>query len=335
MTRTLDLPRNTCAWYPGLTETFRNSSRKLLDDYGSNLQNPSDSICRIYKADKGKILVQCDQKSAEAVIVAYLCERGSLRKLIEQNIKPHVFIAMHIFKQLWAREGHPIVHAACAADVEVLKFLPGWKELASAIKNNHERYFIGKKTCHSCNYDQGANTYRMAILSESEGKINLTREEAGVFILMYKRLFPEIPEWHRETRTIIDDTGVLRNLFGYPREFFGPRIPKLYKEAYAYVPQSTVGVLGNMAFVEEQDYIDREGVEWDLLNNKHDSTLTQCPEDESEWRKCAEIKCEIVEKEFTNFRGEKFRMGSEVSVGYNWGKFDPEKNPEGLKEVCI
>src|SRR6266852_2942552 len=93
----LNLPRNTCQWGNCLTLSFRNNSRKVFGTYGTNLQNPTDRICRIYKADEGKILCQVDQSGAEALITAYLCRPGNLRELFIQGINPHVYTALNIF----------------------------------------------------------------------------------------------------------------------------------------------------------------------------------------------------------------------------------------------
>ncbi len=43
-----------------------------------------------------------------------------------------------------------------------------------------------------------------------------------------------------------------------------------------------------------------------------------------------------IERDLTNFKGEKFKMRSEASAGNNWGKYDtenPDKNPNGMKEL--
>lgn len=327
-----DTYRNTCGWRIGLTETFRNRSAKLLDKYGTNLQNPSDHICRMYEPDDGKVFVQVDQAGAEALIVAYLCKGpNNLRKLFEHNIKPHVYVAMHLFKSHWQRVGHPIVNAAVVTPIEALRSLPGWDLLERAIKKHERYYFIGKKTCHASNYDMGPKTFRMAVLTESEGKTVISHQDATTFLETYHKLFPEIREWHNETTSILRKTRTLRNLFGYPRLFTGPMQPHTFKEAFAFVPQSTVGVLGNMAFVEEQGYIEEHEKDWDLLNNKHDSTLTQCPIDEAQ--ECAKVKRKIVEKELISPWGEVFKMRSEASIGLNWGHYDEKENPKGLKEL--
>jgi len=212
----LPIYRNTCSWGLGLAETFRNTSKKLFNKYGSNLQNPSDRICRIYIPDEGKVFVQADQAGAEALIVAYLCREGNLRKLFKLGIKVHIFVALHLFLQHWVSMGHVVALAAVKVPVEKLSALPGWKELYEAIKYHSRYYFIGKKTTHASNYGMGPKTFREQVLVESENKIVISPAEAKLFLEKFHEIFPEVHEWHSE----VDETlkreqpySILRNLF--------------------------------------------------------------------------------------------------------------------------
>jgi len=93
--------RTTTGWAPGLTKTFRNGSRMLWDEYGSNMQNQPDDLRRIYGWDDGKYGVQCDQAGAEALCVAYETPPGNYRSLFENNIKVHNFLGLRLFADYW------------------------------------------------------------------------------------------------------------------------------------------------------------------------------------------------------------------------------------------
>jgi hypothetical protein len=82
-----------------------------------------------------------------------------------------------------------------------------------------------------------------------------------------------------------------------------------------------------------QEYIEVTDFDWDLLQNNHDSFVVQSPESEAEM--CQKIMKDLINIELDNGRGEKFRMKSEGQTGRNWGPWDEQKNPEGLKEVDI
>lgn len=81
-----------------------------------------------------------------------------------------------------------------------------------------------------------------------------------------------------------------------------------------------------------QRYIEREKKPWDILNNKHDSYLIQCPLEDV--KECAKISTEFMGQELTAPDGTKFRMKSEALAGYNWAPAGP-KNPRGLGSVSL
>ena len=103
------------------TKTFRLSSCQILPKkhfidgkwkrkgWGENLQNKEKGMRNMYIPDDGKIFVQVDQSGAEALIVAYLCRNANFRKLFINGIKPHVFVALHIFNNVWKQKLREIV----------------------------------------------------------------------------------------------------------------------------------------------------------------------------------------------------------------------------------
>ncbi len=175
------LPRNTCHWSPGGTKTFRNKSGMLIGDIGSNLQNPSDDICRIYIPDDGKEFIQVDCAGAEALIVAWECEDGRFRSLFTNGIKPHTFVAMNLFQPEWKKEQPFDVQHLCSLSIPDLAKHPEWKALSKIIKNTHERYFIGKKTCHCFSADHEVLTKDgWKLVSEKPEEIAVWNKESKI-----------------------------------------------------------------------------------------------------------------------------------------------------------
>jgi len=311
----------------------------VLGKYGSNLQNVSDNLRRCYIPPKGKIFVQADQAGAEALIVAWLCKPGrNYRALFEHNIKPHVFTALHIFGPQWKKELlQSDIDLALLAPVRDLNKLIFWNDLSKEIRKNERRYFIGKKCVHAGNYREGVNTFVTSILTESSGKVLVTKKEAELFQHLYRvELFPEIPNgWWPEVEEQLRKTRTIYNLFGYPIEFTEIRITdEIIRKATAACPQSTVGTITNIAQVEIQNRVedDRELSDVDVLNNKHDSILCQC--DIGHEKEVATMMRSYIEKDLTNFRGEQFKMKSEAMAGYNWLDYDEETNLNGIKEIA-
>lgn len=327
--------------------TFRLSSSAILDIYGGNAQNWNKGVRKIFKPDKGKKFIQNDQSGAEALIVAYLCRHGLYRDLFLNNIKIHVFVALHIFAPIWQHhinkstewglDTKPKIQDYVDCPIDRLTSLPFWKEIDELIKSSDDwpseqrYYYIGKQIAHSSNYDVKAGMFCLNTLIKSKGRIALTHKQASEYLNMYFSFFPEIHEWHSEVQQQLALTGILYNLQGYPREFTGTNIN--YKEAYAFVPQSTVACITREAFCKLQEFIEQTGVDWDLMADGHDSYLVQCPIEEE--HECAKTMQQFMNQELTSPRGEKFRMKSELQSGFNWGPYHEEKNPDGLKQLKL
>jgi len=124
---------------------------------------------------------------------------------------------------------------------------------------------------------------------------------------------------------------VLKNLFGYPRQFFGPFSPECFRDAISWVPQSTVGVITHIAITKYEQFVHENKLNWDVLNCGHDSFLTQCPSDE--WEDNLKVMGDCLNQTLLSPWGETFQMKSEGQVGENWAPYDEQYNPTGLKEV--
>ena len=353
--------RSSCTYKITGAKTFRLSSCQILPEFlsiygkrskrgwGENLQNKEKSMRKMYIPDDGKIFVQVDQSGAEALIVAYLCRNASFRKLFINGIKPHVFVALHIFHDVWKRKlvekGYSLSESFDMKEllempIEKLKSHPDWRNLDHCIKDSdnwslQERYYyLAKQACHSGNYGITAPTFRMNVLEKSGGKIVISKEDADKFVNTYNSLFPEIREWHQQVRKQIELTNMLYNLHGEPYTIVKYNILESdWKEFYAWGPQSTVGQITNKAYARLQQHIESEKRDWDLLANTHDSYLVQCPVGE-------EVECSITMRKFMNQKftspvdGAEFSMKSEAQAGYNWSPAKQDgTNPEGLKEI--
>jgi hypothetical protein len=316
--------------YALTTKDFRASSSALFvwpphfKGFGTNLQNQTDDLKSIFIPDDGYELGKCDQKGAEALIVSYLCKAGKYRDLFIHNISPHSYVALHLFKEAWKRHDKNIdFDYLCQLEPRDLATHPEWKKAAKLIKSSDkwsygERYyFLAKQTSHSSNYGIKWPTFMMNVLDKSGGKIALSRKDAEFFLAYYRTMFPEIPMWNAQVAEIMcSKHKVLYNLFGHPREFFGEPDDALFREAYAFVPQSTVAEITHMAFRNLQQQIETEKRDWHLLNNEHDSYLSQFPPTERAVAMSA-MKHHI-ERELISPEGIKFKMQGEAYVGLNW-----------------
>lgn len=367
--------RSSCTYNISGTKTFRLSSSKILRQWGENLQNKEKGMRIMYVPDNGKIFVQVDQSGAEALIVAYLCKNGNFRKLFTNNIKPHVFVALHIFSEVWKKKlkekGYALSEGFNIDDIlnlpiDKLRSHPDWNNLDHCIKDSdnwslQERYYyLAKQACHSGNYSITAPTFRLNVLEKSGGKIVISKEDAEKFVNTYNSLFPEIREWHEQVRIQVEMHSMLFNLHGEPYTITTYNIlESSWKELYAWIPQSSVGMITNIAYSNQQTFIevthkqntvhqigllpeivvmvlDTYGSKpryWDILANTHDSYLDQALIGEE--IECSQIMKQFINQKFTSpVDGVEFSMKSEAVAGFNWSPAKKDgSNPEGLKEI--
>lgn len=318
--------RYTCRYNIAGTNTFRLSAAKLLKLYGNNAQNWEKDLRQVIIPDEGKIFGVIDQAGAEALIVAYLCRMGNFRQLFLSGIKAHVYVAMHLFREEWEKLMKCDLSEYINCPIPKLTSLPRWKELEKHIKesdnwvSSRRYYHHAKMTCHSANYNIKAPTFRLNILDKSDGKINISLSQAQHYLTTYHKLFPEIQQWHVDVITEVRRTRTLRNLFGFPRVFTGPDGDDLFKEAFAFVPQSTVGTITNLCITECQEHCESNQLfkeaAVDILANTHDGCLYQCKTGfEIPVGKVFETH---MNRKLVSPRGETFFMKSETKFGTSW-----------------
>ncbi len=188
-------------------------------------------------------------------------------------------------------------------------------------------------TGNSRNYKMGPRTFQLNCLDMSAGSVNLSYSEARDFLETDSEIFPELIEWHSEIEARLRKTRTLVNLFGYPRLFTSIWSDGLVRDGCAFIPQSTVGTITNIAFTEIYHLIKKEKLPWLLLNNKHDSILISVPETSEHVERGKYELRKSLERELKSTKGEEYKMKAELAVGRNWAKWDREKNPNGMKEI--
>ena len=143
----------------------------------------------------------------------------------------------------------------------------------------------------------------------------------------YFGAFPAIPAWHAWTINEVRDQGVLYNLFGRRRHFFGRGTDaRTHRQAIAYSPQSTTGEQIDRGLYNVWAQFDTADVQF--LNQVHDSILFQVPMNGH-----AELLTRILDVMQVTLQlegGRNFTAPLEAKTGWNWGDFDAKKNPFGL-----
>lgn len=328
-------PRAVTTFKPAGTKSYRLAAAKFMGDFGMNLQNPAECVLRLLRARPGHKLVQPDQSGAEALIVASLAPPGRYRQLFACKVKPHTFLALHLFADQnpqWFANCAPAADFLAAREPADLVKLAGWSDVNKRVQNTYIPYYIGKRTAHARSYKMGWKTFQDSVLKDSEGKLVLTPAECKRFLSMFDELFPEIGQWQNEVIFMARRDRQLANLFGYPRRFERIFTASYEREIISWIPQSTVGCLTTNAILDLDAMIKREGLRWNILNNKHDSLLLEVP-DADVARAVNDSAGAIMAFELTGRDGIKFRMKSSVQVGDNWAKYNEKYNPGGMRDV--
>ncbi len=288
------------------TRSYRLATRASLDGTGTNLQNQPVYVRECYIADPGCVLLSSDYSQAEAVIVAYESEDENLQAIFSDPTRD--------------------VHRETAAGV----FGVPLDQVTDLMR------FLGKKGGHAANY--GMREDKLVEIVESEYEttgIRITKQEARKILDNLFMLRPKLAEvYWKETRDALAYNRTLTNAWGFKRTFFGRWGDDLVRDAYSWKPQSTVGILGCMAWVA----VSRVLVPFrsQVLLNVHDSLVVQCPiglvQDVAEaMRDAMTIPITI--------KGKTFTLRTDTEVGYNWGKRKKDKktgvitNPNGLRDI--
>jgi DNA polymerase-1 len=256
-----------------LVETGRLSSHEDELGSGTHLQNMPTQLRGMFVADEGMTLVEADKKQGEAMIVAWLAEDESMKDVFRKGGDVHRINASYIFGK---RE----------EDVTA-----------------EERY-LAKRMVHASNYLMGINT--MAAYC------NMLREEARAAQEAYFASFPKIRVWQNRVKEEVFKRRVLINPFGRRRIFFERLGDELWREALAFLPQSTLVDDVNRGLVE---FFYKAEPEIQILHQGHDSVLVQCKH--SDLSMTINLLKECFERPFL-CGGDVLTIPVEIKRGDNW-----------------
>jgi hypothetical protein len=159
--------------------------------------------------------------------------------------------------------------------------------------------------------------------------ISLTISQAKSLHVKVKQLYFEVTQWWMEIQRELSQTRRLKTPYGRERTFYGQWGESLFKEAYAYIPQSTVadhclgatqpelGVQGGIRGIYKEVVLPNPEIK--LLNTSHDSLILECPlglEDEIGPRVYNLLKRPLL------VNGEEFTIPVDAEIGERWGEME-------------
>jgi hypothetical protein len=184
-------------------------------------------------------------------------------------------------------------------------------------KDSMERY-LGKKTRHASNYDMRAG--RMADALAQEG-FSFSETQCKILLDKMHVIDPNIKNvFHKYIQDTISRTHMLVTPFGRERQFLGARPndhnSTVFKEAYAYIPQSVVGDNTGFALLAlctkyptSEQYIVQEG---------HDSIVQDVPEDVETVYKVLLRTCGAFDRKIKFHNGIEVQIPIEAEIGFDF-----------------
>jgi DNA polymerase-1 len=287
------------------TDTGRFSSSYSEYGTGGNLQNIEESLRSVFISDPGMKFAKFDAKSGESYVVG----------AIEWNL----FNDDTYLNAVDSGDVHTAVARICWPELGWTGNLSKDKDIAEQPFYRHYTYrFMCKKLGHGSNYGGKPET----LAQQSKLPIGVVRS----FQPKYFAAFPAHERWQGWVQSEIYTKGYLTSLTQRKRFFWGRRNdPDTIRAAIAFDPQGSLADIVNRAMLR----IWRQRIAI-LMMQDHDAlTFMYSTEQESEiLPKLQSLLTESIPLK----NGRTLLIPYDCQVGWNRGKWDEEKNPNGLRE---
>lgn len=237
--------RMRCSYNVAGTETFRLSSSENAFGSGTNLQNipkggdtggglELPNVRSLFLPDPGMTIFDTDLSSADLRVVVWESDETEMKRMLNDGLDPYTEVAKEFYK-----------------DKTITK------------KDPRRQKF--KSFCHGTNYLGSARGLAMRLgisVAESE------RTQAWYF-----NRFPRIRDRQEYMKDQLRKHRFVQNGFGYRRYYFDRIDDDVYRQAAAWIPQSTVAVYINHIWARFVINIP----EIEILLQVHDSVVGQFP----------------------------------------------------------
>lgn len=285
--------RIRASYNPVGTKQGRLASSKNIFGEGTNRQNAPPQFKRYELADPGYIIYNLDLAQAENRIVAHIAPEMSMIDAFAKGYDLHKRTASAIF-------GIP---------EEEVSDEEGSADIGGGA---YSQRFWGKKANHSFNYGLGSNQF--AYLFE------ISRAEAKRIRTAFLERYPGIENYWRWIQTTLrNNGGRLTNLFGRTYKFSSRWGEEMFKQAYSFIPQSTVADIVNqwgLLYIWNEPSLEKV----EILNQVHDSIVFQIPINVGlEYHAMALRKIASSLSSTLNWKGMEFNIPVDCKAGLNLG----------------
>ncbi len=287
----------------GAADSGRLSSSKTIWETGGNIQNTTEEFRKFMLFDEGYVGYDIDLAQAENRLVAFIAPEPLMWKQFEDGDDVH------------SATGAAIANIILGRNDITPEMVKQWYnegttcDLGDGTKSWR---FWGKQANHAFNYGFGYVSFAL--------KYECDQISAKKIYLAYHRLYPNIKNsyWEWVVEALRADRRILTNCYGRKRKFMERWGDGLFKEAYSYVPQSTVATKINEEGLNYVHYNQDKFAPVELLNQVHDSLVFQIPLTIG-WRRHAEIILDLKRNLETPIRwkGREMVIPVDCKVGRN------------------
>lgn len=328
------------------TETWRFSSSESPAYSGINFQNVTERLRKVFVPDEGMAMFYADLDQAESRVVAYLsgdvdyinaCESGDLHTTVVKMVWPNMgwtgdaeadremaersYIRQYSFRDVCKRAGHGTNYGLRPASLARHLSI----KVREAVRFQLQYYggevdFADLERWHEQDRDGGFDSLidegTIVGVAPRLGEKDKRKVEV-------RGAFPGIRLWQDRTFQELELKGELTNPFGFKRQFWDRLTEQsTQREAIAFLPQSTVGILTNIGIYR----LHYELPDVEMLANVHDAALGQFPIKEIDNLAPLVINC-MQNSLVVN--GRTLVIPSSIEVGMNWGH-QSDDNPNGM-----
>lgn len=267
------------------------SSGSIILPFGSgNLQNVPSYVRQMYTTlREGEVIIQADYVQAEAVIVAFLTNDVGLIRMFTESFG---------MTPKERAEKNYDVHRYTAHTMFGVKM-----EDVTKVQRQ-----VGKTLRHATNYSAGP-----AVIANS---LKCSMDAAKKLLTVYLRANPNLEVWHRQIQQQLSAGRTLTTPLGRKHFFMERWGDTLFRSAYSYIPQSTIGDLLNISMV---DFYEKHCRERGLYLQLHDAIYVTCKEEDvdttmREMRRCM-IRPMLI-------NGHEVKVDVDFKVGKTWGNME-------------
>lgn len=297
----------------GAAWTGRQSSSKNPFGLGGNLQNWAPRHRGVAEADHDKDMGYADYMQGESNIVAHL---SGDERYLEAHLggDVHTYVTRYVWPDMpWTGD--------LAKDKKIAKQLPEWDPV-----EGHDFRFQCKRIQHGSNY--GLTPQGISMIA------HIPLLQAKRAYANYMDEFEGIPLWHKDTRRRVEEHETIVNPLGREWTPFGrPWDKRTFRQALAFLPQSLLADVDNIAMWRVWYYLEEHGVE--LLAQVHDALLHQYPVGRLDLERGL-LQLMKIPVPITDIHGKTriMTIGVESATGKNWGHHSAD-NPRGIAEAAV